>query len=56
MLVCSDKDIPVEYSQKLEAYSNRELQKEWYGITGDSYSVGMRKIEVNKDNYSRKGI
>jgi len=56
MLVCTDKEIPIEYSQKLEAYSNRELQKEWYKITKDSYSVGIRKVDVNKDNYSRKGI
>ncbi|EKD25075.1 MAG: Replication protein [uncultured bacterium (gcode 4)] len=56
MLVCTDKNIHIEYSQKLTTYSNRELQKEWYQITGDSYSVAMRKVEVNKDNYSRKGI
>ena len=56
MLVCTDKEISIEYSQKLGAYSNRELQKEWYKITKDSYSVGIRKVEVNKDNYSRKGI
>jgi len=56
MLVCTDKEIPIEYSQKLGTYSNRELQKEWYKITKDSYSVGIRKVEVNKDNYSRKGI
>ncbi len=56
MLVCTDKEIPIEWSKKLTAHSNRELQKEWYQITGDSYSVGIRKVAVNKDNYSRKGI
>jgi plasmid rolling circle replication initiator protein Rep len=56
MLVCTDKEIPIEWSKKLTAHSNRELQKEWYQITGDSYSVGIRKVEVNKDNYNRKGI
>jgi hypothetical protein len=40
----------------LGTYSNRQLQKEWYTITWDSYSVGIRRVEVNKDNYSRKGI
>ena len=44
MLVCTDKEISIEYSQKLGAYSNRELQKEWYKITKDSYSVGIRKV------------
>jgi plasmid rolling circle replication initiator protein Rep len=33
MLVCTDEEIPVEYSQKLGTYSNRQLQKEWYTIT-----------------------
>lgn len=56
MLVCTDREIPIEWSGKLTTYSNRELQKEWYKITGDSYSVAIRKVEVNKDNYSRKGI
>ena len=56
MLVCTDREIPIEYSEVLGTQSNRELQKEWYKITKDSYSVGIRKVEVNKDNYSRKGI
>ena len=56
MLVCTDKEIPIEWSEKLSTFSNRELQKERHQITGDSYSVAMRKVEVNKDNYSRKGI
>lgn len=56
MLVCTDKEIPIEYSQKMGTESNRELQKERYKITKDSYQVAIRKVEVNKDNYSRKGI
>lgn len=56
MLVCTDKEISTEYSQKMGTESNRELQKEWYKITKDSYQVAIRKITVNKDNYSRKGI
>lgn len=56
MLVCSDKEIPTEYSKVLTAQSNRDLQREWYNITKDSYSVGMRKIEVNKGSFSRRGI
>lgn len=56
MLVCTDKEIPIEYSQKLGTESNRQLQKEWYDITKDSYSVAIRKVDVNKNNYSRKGI
>ncbi len=56
MLVCTDKKIITEYSQKLGTYSNRELQRERYNITKDSYSVGMREIDVNKNNYSRRGI
>ena len=56
MLVCTYKEIPIEYSEVLGTQSNRELQKEWHKITKDSYSVGIRKVEVNKDNYSRKGI
>ena len=56
MLVCTDKEVPIEYSQKLGTQSNRQLQRERYNITKDSYSVGIRKVDVNKDNYSRKGI
>jgi len=56
MLVCTDKKIPTEYSQKMGTESNRDLQKEWYKITKDSYQVAIRKVDVNKDNYSRKGI
>lgn len=56
MLVCTDREIPIEYSEKLDTLSNRDLQKEWYSITKDSFSVAMRKVEVDKDHYSRKGI
>lgn len=56
MLVCGDNDVSIEYAPKLGTTSNRELQKERYTITKDSYSVGIRKIDVNKDNYSRKWI
>jgi plasmid rolling circle replication initiator protein Rep len=56
MLVCTDREIPTEYSEVLGTQSNRELQKEWHSVTKDSFSVAMRKVEVNKDNYSRKGI
>lgn len=56
MLVCGEKEVSTEYSKALWTESNRELQKEWYSLTGDSYSVGIRKIDVNKGNFSRKWI
>lgn len=56
MLVCGEKNIEVEYSKALGTLSHRLLQKEWYKLTWDSYSVGMRKIDVNKNHFSRRGI
>lgn len=56
MLVCGEKKIVTEYSKFLWWESNRELQKEWYWMTKDSYSVAMRKVDVSKNNYDRQGI
>ncbi len=56
MLVCGDIEVPTEYSKAFGTTSNRQLSKERYKITKDSYSVGIRKIDVNKGNYSRRGI
>lgn len=56
MLVCTNKEIPIEYSSVMGACSNRELQKERYKFTGDSYHVSIRKIDVNKWNYDRRWI
>jgi len=56
MLVCWDKEIDTEYSSFLWSESNRDLQKEWFWLTKDSYSVGMRKVDVAKNNYDRQGI
>jgi hypothetical protein len=55
-LVCSDNEIDTEYSQFLSAQSNRDLQKERHTLTGDSYSVAMRKIDVTKHHFDRQGI
>jgi len=56
MLVCSDTPVNVEWSNFFKTKSNRNLQKERYDITGDSYSVAMRAIDVNKNHYDRTGI
>jgi plasmid rolling circle replication initiator protein Rep len=56
MLVCGEKDIETEYSTVLWTPSNRMLQRERYNLTWDSYSVGIRKIDVNKDSFSRRWI
>lgn len=56
ILACTDKEIKTEYSKFLWWYSNRDLQKEWYNITKDSYSVGIRKITVWENNFDRKSI
>lgn len=56
ILVCGEKEVVTEYSKFLWWESNRELQKEWFWMTKDSYSVGMRKVNVAKNNYDRQGI
>lgn len=56
ILACSDIDIPIEWSKKLTTMSNRDLQKEWYGITWDSYCVAMRKLDVTINHFDRQGI
>lgn len=56
VLVCSSNEIPTEYSSFLNTQSNRELQKERHSLTWDSYSVAMRKIEVDKHHFDRQGI
>lgn len=56
LLVCWDIDIPVEFSSKLQTLSNRELQKERFKLTGDSFCVAMRKLDVTKDHFDRQWI
>lgn len=56
VLVCSDYEIPVEYSKALWTLSNRSLQKEWFELTGDSFCVAMRKVDVSKHHFDRQWI
>ena len=56
ILVCWDEDVATEYSKVLWAESNRELQREWYKLTKDSYCVGMRKVSVAREKFDRQGI
>lgn len=56
MIWCSSTPIQTEKSEFLKTQSNKELQKEWYDITGDSFCVAMRPIDVSKNHYERTGI
>ena len=56
MLACSDHPIKTEYLKIWDCYGNRELQKERYKITKDSYQISMRPIDVTKDHFDRKWI
>lgn len=56
LLACSDVEIPVEFSKKFWTSSNKELQRARHKITGDSFSVGIRKIDISKNYFDRKGI
>lgn len=56
VLVCWDISVHTEYSSFLKTESNKELQKEWYSLTNDSYSVAIRKINVSKHHFDRQWI
>lgn len=56
VLVCSDHHIDTEYSKALTTVSNRELQRERYNLTKDSYCVAMRKVDVSKEHFDRQWI
>ncbi len=56
MLVCSDHSVQIEMSKFLKTKANRDLQRERFDITGDSFCVAMRPVDVNKNHYDRSGI
>ena len=55
MLVCGKKYWSRVFQSSWH-FIHRLLQKEWYKLTWDSYSVGMRKIDVNKNHFSRRDM
>ncbi len=58
MLVCWDKEIQTEtiYPWWKEAHVNKELQKERYKITWDSYQLSIRKVKVDNGYFDRSWI
>ena len=58
ILACSDYELPivVEYPWWKETHLNKELQKEWYDVTWDSYQISMRKIRVDQWYFDRNWI
>lgn len=56
LLACSECELPIEYLKKWQCNWNKELQKEWLDITGDSYQVSMREITVEDWYFDRSWI
>jgi len=58
ILACSDYELPivVEYPWWKEAHVNKELQKERYHVTWDSYQISMRKVDVRDGYFDRQWI
>lgn len=56
ILACSDNEIPLEYLEKWQCYWNKDLQKERYKITKDSYQISMRKVNVKEWYFDRSWI
>ncbi len=56
MIACSENLVDIQYSKYFQTKSNRVLQKEWYDITWDSYSVSIRPIDVHKNHFERTWI
>lgn len=56
ILACSDNEIPIEKTYT-RGTTNPGLLNEWKLLTnGTSYVHNIRKIEVQKDHFSRSGI
>lgn len=56
ILACSDNDISTE-SKFIRGNTNQKLLDEWKEMTnGTSYIHNIRRIEVQKDHFSRSGI
>lgn len=56
ILACSDQKLPTEYLEKWQCYWNKELQKERYQITWDSFQISMREITVTEWYFDRQWI
>lgn len=58
ILACSDNVIPIEmtYPWWKLAYINRDLQKERYEITWDSYQISIREVNIEKWHFDRSWI
>jgi hypothetical protein len=53
ILACSDYELPIEFLERGQCYWNKELQRERYELTGDSYQISMRNVIV-RDLYFDK--
>ena len=56
MLACSDYELPIEYLEKGQCYWNKDLQKERYRITKDSFQISMRKVNIKNGYFDRSWI
>lgn len=58
ILACSNNEIPIEISYPWwkKAFINKDLQKERYAVTWDSYQISIREVCVDKWHFDRSWI